>query len=110
MNKQHTKTTHTPTPWRVKFHNEYQSKGFAIYGANTIDNCPDCICEQMWSYIKPDIARILEANALHIVHCVNNHDLLIETLTTVLNRLEASGKFPSSVDLINQALSKESES
>lgn len=90
MNKQH-----TPTPWKLVKENK-ELILCPVEEGNTIYTL------QEWPYTN-------EANARHIVHCVNRHDLLIETLTTVLNRLEASGKFPSTVDLIEQALSKESE-
>ena len=64
-----TKTTHTPTPWKVAFpsgHIYEPATGFHV------------------ATMHPDIlgfdARICEANAAHIVRCVNEREELIEVL------------------------------
>ncbi len=94
---------HTNTPWRVKFYDELKMKSFAIYGANTTDNCPDCICEQTWSNINNNAAALLEANANFIIKAVNNHERLVNLIHKMSDLIESNcgwnetGIFPEDV-------------
>ena len=67
-----TKTTHTPTPWKVAFpsgHIYEPATGFHV------------------ATMHPDIlgfdARICEANAAHIVRCVNEREELLGTIESL---------------------------
>lgn len=70
------KTTHTPTPWKLETWNEIASNG-------------QVICDVMPSFenrcYKND--KEAEANALHIVKCVNSHDANINAMKQALDVL-----------------------
>ena len=70
-----TKTTHTPTPWKVAFpsgHIYEPATGFHV------------------ATMHPDIlgfdARICEANAAHIVRCVNEREPLVDLVRQAYGR------------------------
>lgn len=73
--------THTPTPWRVKH------SGLDAYIVGGPENFP---CANM-----PGQGPTSEANAAHIVKCVNAHDELVATLKNTCNWLSDMAHYSS---------------
>ena len=79
--------THTPTPWRVfdwdkVDHITKAQKGFQDFHSIGIE-----------SKEHGSIAQLVdrnEANANHIVHCVNSHDKLVSALENLLPHVNQS--------------------
>lgn len=67
MNTTKTKISHTATPWRVG------DAGNTIFGPKTENPSPETIA-------RLDRTPNRQANAQHIVHCVNLHAELVEAL------------------------------
>lgn len=59
---------HTPTPWT-----------YGTHGAGFIVGSDDEFIAQTWDKYELDFKNA-EANAAHIVKCVNNHDELVKAL------------------------------
>jgi hypothetical protein len=103
------KTAHTPTPWYLTEEKEGQiesDKGYLI--------------AQVYQNKNPKYKEEDEANAKHIVKCVNMHDELIKALYDAQSYLEKCVELAGqesidedctnwTLDRINEALSKESE-
>lgn len=70
------KKEHTPTPWKV-----YQYGGVQIGQEDT----GEAVCS-MWGDKKEG-----EANAAHIVKCVNMHDELVAVMSDIHDFLKRSG-------------------
>ena len=74
--------THTPTPW--KFAQESIDPEWAI-----VTDADGNIIANVNSETGPDIPPLVstkmprDANAAHIVHCVNNHDALLEVVKRI---------------------------
>lgn len=66
-----TKSAHTPTPWQVVKNSMGDPvKIFAPYSLGHVCNCD----------VRGGDLATREANAAHIVHCVNTHDALVAAL------------------------------
>lgn len=63
---------HTPTPWKVEHGHMQQNIGIRYW---QITDGQDAICNNQFC-----CAEDSEANAAHIVKCVNMHDELVEVL------------------------------
>jgi hypothetical protein len=82
------KTTHTPTPWTIKHYGFIGLHG-TEYSQVSRENEKDCIF--IFKTNEPEG----EANAAHIVKCVNLHEDLVFSLEYCyrkLNKLVESGK------------------
>lgn len=78
---EHSKPSHTPTPWRVIPPSGNFTKSTLVA---TESGSP--------FHHGDEIADVMdEANAAFIVKCVNTHELLIEGLKTAIKRLEEVG-------------------
>lgn len=100
------KLTHTPTPWYLTEEREGQ-----------IESDKGYIIAQVYQNSKKDYHKGDEANALHIVKCVNSHNELIEALKWALDYIELTIKLDGAEsvdgestqithDKIKQALAK----
>ena len=67
-------TKHTPIPWRVA------DKSLGLMGILRVQNKDVDICN-----VFNDKSVNSEANAKHIVKCVNMHDELVEALDKMIN-------------------------
>mgnify|MGYP000747659551 CR=1 FL=1 len=81
--------THTPTPW--KFAQESIDPEWAI-----VTDADGNIIANVNSETGPDIPPLVstkmprDANAAHIVHCVNNHDALLQALKALVREIDLS--------------------
>jgi hypothetical protein len=84
-----TNTKHTPTPW----HTYKQTVGYAVdaYDRETSHTGQIRI-----------VSKTSEANAEHIVRCVNSHDELVAALREIAHSAECNGGgFLKRADLLN---------
>lgn len=107
--------THTPTPW--KFAQESIDPEWAI-----VTDADGNIIANVNSETGPDIPPLVstkmprDANAAHIVHCVNNHDALLQALKAVIDatasyyQYDTAGRpwLKQALDAIAQAEGKQS--
>lgn len=73
---------HSPTPWRVD-HNKYDGE-WRVYCGSDEGSLPPVINSLFRG-------KDGEADARHIVHCVNNHDDLVDALSTLVRVLDETG-------------------
>ena len=88
---------HTPGPWRIDNSNNYDIESYNEETGTTFGIC------QMYA------DESMEANARHIVHCVNCHDELLEALQAVYSDIELQNVKGGSDELnfiVQQALAK----
>jgi len=77
-----TTATHTPTPWRVGGH----CQPFQIVHSVRIAN--GTFVNDSVAYV-PETREEYEANAAHIVRCVNAHDRLVAALRIAMSVIKA---------------------
>lgn len=68
-------TEHTPTPWRADWRDIYDSNGDKI--------CTFSEYNPQWEDDETFVRS--EANASHIVRCVNSHDALVKALEDMVD-------------------------
>ncbi len=66
--------TSTPTPWYAQYNGYYWD----------ITTAPEQYSPFLASVFSPENVRDGQANAEHIVRCVNAHDALVDTLERIL--------------------------
>lgn len=71
-----TEVKHTPTPWKAVSNESY----WTIVPENRRDDSPYQIGDVCSSYPYNKDQGLQQANAAHIVKCVNLHDELVEAL------------------------------
>ena len=99
---------HTPTPWKAQgnsiFKEDVQHTGYAGRDCSIARVSPHGNFGRQQRYNKEDLA-----NAKHIVHCVNSHDKLLDTIRNALTSLaiinmpirEGLGDVATDKDLLN---------
>lgn len=71
---------HTPTPWCAQYNGHYWD----------ITTAPEQYSPFLASVFRPENVRDGQANAEHIVRCVNAHDALVAALLDVMRRIADS--------------------
>lgn len=80
---------HTPTPWIVSsaICGEHNTETVSIYHYPR-----EAVCyEVVETGCKCDDEALTEADARHIVHCVNNHERLAEALRSLISAIDNIG-------------------
>jgi hypothetical protein len=77
-----TKTSHTPTPW--KWYRNYHCPG-PLKGAFIDDAAGTCRIADILSHGGVGTQEVTEANAAHIVRCVNEREGLLTALRDLAN-------------------------
>ena len=80
--EQISKPQHSPTPWFLS----WEDGKYGVVGSDTEGKC---VCTVFNDGGEREPTR--KANAKHIVHCVNNHDALVEALEAAEGHLEYCG-------------------
>lgn len=75
-------TKHTPTPWNAEHNDHY----WTIVPESRSENDPYQIGDVCSSYPGEMNQGLQQANARHIVKCVNMHDELVEALKNIIAR------------------------
>lgn len=78
-----TREKHTETPWYITYDKHEQAN---LIGAD--DNFVAICVHQCLTALIP----VMEANARHIVKCVNSHDELVDIVKLYVEECEALGK------------------
>ena len=91
---------HTPTPWIIEHGHMQQHTDIRYW---QITDGQDAICNNQFCF-----ARDSEANAAHIVKCVNMHDELVEALKLAHNGIVSYSRDDkeATVTMIREALKK----
>lgn len=89
---------HTKTPW-VYVDDMYWGSIWATKGDR-----PEI---RVASFVDCEISDETEANAHHIVHCVNNHERLVEALRDYRECIEAAHRARCGCGNLNQALARQ---
>lgn len=92
--KTETKVSHTPTPWNYIV----SANGGKLVHVETDMNNPHGAGLPVCS-----IPKVREADAAHIVKCVNAHEELLETLKSLRHKEKLS---PADREIIGQAIAK----
>lgn len=102
---------HTPTPWREYGYSDRSNMGAPILihsESQAVKNSGTAIVSVYGSENSADLQKRADerdANARHIVHCVNHHDELVAALEAV-QQAQRSGTYAEAFAAVDAILAK----